>query len=313
MQIYRNLDELSRFPRNARTHVTIGSFDGLHLGHQALIGATIQSARSMGGHSTVFTFANHPLSLLAPAYRPARIMSDETRIRLIEKLGADSLVLVTFDKVLADMSPEIFVLEVLVKKLHVHQIVTGFNFRFGKDGAGDEKVLAEIGREFGLSIQRLQPVEIDRVIVSSTKIRELLTQGLVALASRFLGRPHFVRGRVIRGLGRGRHLEYPTANLELTDRVLVPANGCYAVRVRFEGKLFGGMMNIGYNPTFPPEHFSLEVHLFDYAGDLVDQTLEVHFLKRLRLEQKFSTPEALMEQLRRDEHIARQFIATYPL
>ena len=185
MQIYRNLDELTRFPRNARTHVTIGSFDGLHLGHQALIGATIQSARSMEGHSTVFTFANHPLSLLAPAYRPARIMSDETRIRLIEKLGADSLVLVTFDKVLADMSPEIFVLEVLVKKLHVHQIVTGFNFRFGKDGAGDEKVLAEIGREFGLSIQRLQPVEIDRVIVSSTKIRELLTQGLVALASRF--------------------------------------------------------------------------------------------------------------------------------
>lgn len=308
MKIIRTQDELKSLPDEFCSHITIGSFDGIHLGHQKLISRVVETSRQNNCTPAVFTFPNHPLSLLAPPYKPARLTSDEERIQLFKDLGVKLLILATFDRSLARVTPEEFVKDILLEKLKVRHVVCGYNFRFGKNGGGDEAFLREMAACHGFSVEQVDPVKISHVIVSSTKIRELLTQGLVTLAGEFLGRPYSLKCPVIKGKGRGRHMEYPTANLAPPEDILVPANGVYAVKVVINNHTYNGMMSIGTNPTFPPKNFSLEVHVFDFDGNLVGEELEVRFIKKLRLEIRFDSREDLMEQLRRDEEIARKFL-----
>ena len=307
--VINNRDDLMALPEGQTTHATIGAFDGIHIGHQALIRRTVETAQAADAIPAVLTFSNHPLSVLAPSYMPPRLTPDDLRVRLFEDLGLRLIVLIPFDRAVANLSAEVFIREILAQRLRARHVVCGYDFQFGQGGSGNVETLSLMGRQFGISVECMEPVKIRGIVVSSTKIREMVTQGMVATAAEFLGRPYSIRGRVIKGFGRGRHLSYPTANLEPRDDLLIPAYGVYAVRVIIDNHCYNGMMSIGTNPTFEPQHFSIEAHVFDFDGDLVDRTIEIYFIQRLRMEMKFDGAEALVEQLRRDEQYARRFLA----
>lgn len=311
MEIIGSIEGFAGIPEGASTHLTLGAYDGVHIGHQALIRRTVETSEERGALSVVFTFKNHPLSVLAPSYVPPRLTPDDLRIRLFSEMGVRILVLVEFDHALANMTATEFTREILVKRLRIRHVVCGHNFRFGRGGAEDAEFLREIGAGMGFTVEQLEPVSVRGVIVNSSRIRELLTQGLVSTAAEFLGRPYSIRGEVVRGTGRGRTLTYPTANIVPREDILIPGSGVYAVRVIVDGATHGGMMSIGTNPTFPPEHFSIEAHLFDFNGDLMGKVIEVEFVRRMRMEMKFESAEALVMQMRRDETSARRFLKGY--
>jgi riboflavin kinase / FMN adenylyltransferase len=308
IQIIRSIDELKNLKGKFKSHVTAGAFDGVHVGHQALIRRTVESAGENNAVPVLFTFNNHPLSFLAPAYSPARLTLNGDRVKLISELGIRVIVVLEFDNFLADLSPEEFISELLVSSLGMTHIVEGYNFCFGKRGGGNLDLLTKLGHDLGFSVEVVPPVKIRDVIVSSTKIRGLLSQGLVTSAREFLGRPYSICGKVISGEGRGRHLKYPTANIVLPSGLLRPSNGVYAVRIGVEGGIYDGMMNIGYNPTFKAEHLSMEAHIFDFSGNLPGKEIEVFFINRLRDEISFDNPQALVKQLQCDEKAARKFL-----
>lgn len=311
VEIIGSIEGLAEIPEGASTHLTLGAYDGVHIGHQALIRRTVETAEERGALSVVFTFRNHPLSILAPSYVPPRLTPDDVRIRMFSEMGVRILVLVEFDHALAQLTATEFTREILVKRLRIRHVVCGHNFHFGQGGAEDAQFLREKGAEMGFTVEQLEPVKVRGVIVNSSRIRELLTQGLVSTAAEFLGRPYSIRGEVARGTGRGRTLTYPTANIVPCEDILIPGSGVYVVRVIVDGAPHGGMMSIGTNPTFPPEHFSIEAHLFDFNGNLMGKVIEVEFIHRMRMEMKFASAEALVLQMRRDEMSARKFLKGY--
>jgi len=310
IKVVRYVEYIRFQTERKRTHVTVGAFDGIHVGHQKLIRKTVDTARANRAMPAVLTFQNHPLTILAPSYAPMRLSSDEARTDLFESMGVRILVLIPFNRSVADLSPEKFVEDILVHGLRVRHLVCGYNFHFGKNGAGNVDVLAELGKKHDFTVEKVPPVKVRGVVVSSTKIRELLTQGMVSTVAEFLGRPYTIRGVVKKGFGRGRSLHYPTANLDLPRDLLIPAEGVYAVRVVLKnGGEYGAMMNIGHNPSFPGDRLSVEVHLFDFDGDLIGETMEIKFVNRLRIEMKYEKIEDLMDQLKRDETSARKFLS----
>ena len=308
VKVINYLEYLKHLPDDRRSYVTIGAFDGVHIGHQKLIRRTVEEARKNNAVPVVFTFKNHPLSVLAPTYAPKRISTDEARIRRFSDLGIKIVVLIQFNRAIADLNRTEFAREILATGLHTRHIVCGYNFRFAREGAGDVDFLRRIGDELGFTVEEVKPVKIRNITVSSTKIRELLTQGMVTTASEFLGRPYTIQGKVVKGMGRGKGLSYPTANLDVPEDVLIPANGVYVIQTEIEGQKIGGMMNIGYNPTFRPRRFSVEAHIFDFERDLVGRALEIQFIKRLRDEVRYESTEQLVSQLARDEKMARKFL-----
>jgi len=309
IQIFHSLEDFATSSQTKPTHVTLGVFDGIHRGHQELIKRTVETARDAGTLPMVFTFSNHPLSVLAPAYVPPVLTTDDIRSEIFSALGIKAALFVKFDQTLANLSPSQFATRILQKHLKASLVVCGYNFCFGRGGAGNVSFLCDIGKSLGFSVEHVPPVKIGNIIVSSTRIRELLSQGRVDAAAEFLGRPYALRGSVVKGAGRGRGLGYPTANLSFSENLLIPHTGIYAVHVIVEGKTYQAMMNIGYNPTFPPEHYSTEVHLFDFQTDLVGKNMEIKFIKRLRDEMRFETKEALVEQLRMDEKTVREILS----
>jgi len=306
LKVYHTLEDLEDLPRDLNTHVTVGVFDGIHLGHQALIRGVIDSTKGTRALPLVFTFRNHPLSVLAPVYAPPLLTTEEMRIEIFASLGIEMAVIVPFDHALADLSPEDFAGEILFKGLRARHVVCGYNFCFGRGGSGDANMLCRIGQDIGFVVEQMDPVTIRNMIVSSTRIREFLSQGMVDVAAEFLGRPYALRGMVGKGAGRGKTLNYPTANLKFPQDLLIPATGVYAVRILADGRVYNGMMNIGFNPTFPPERFTAEAHLFDFQGDLLGKKIEIQFIRRMRDEVKFETMESLSLQLKNDEKTARQ-------
>jgi len=307
--ICHSLEDVDPCLRETHTHVTVGVSDGIHLGHQALIRGVVDSTKGTRALPLVFTFRNHPLSVLAPAYAPPLLTTEEMRIEIFASLGIKMAVIVPFDHTLADLSPEEFTREILFKRLRARRMVCGYNFCFGRGGSGDTNMLCRIGQDMGFVIEQMEPVMIRNMIVSSTRIREFLSQGMVEMAAEFLGRPYGIRGIVEKGQGRGKILNYPTANLAFPTDLQIPATGVYAVRIVADGRVYNGMMNIGYNPTFPPEHLSAEAHLFDFQGDLLGKKLEIKFIRRMRDEVKFETMETLSSQLKKDEKTARRILS----
>ncbi|MBN1901389.1 bifunctional riboflavin kinase/FAD synthetase [Candidatus Sumerlaeota bacterium] len=308
MTVYRSLLEMENLPDTMRAHVTLGVFDGIHLGHQELLRRTVESAKKTKAVPAVFTFTNHPLSVLAPAYAPALLTTDESRVALFDKMGIRMAVIVHFDHALGDLSPDEFARNILVKKFEARHVVCGYNFRFGKDASGNVELLKRLGEKMGFSVDSVEPVRIGGDVVSSTRIREFLNQGMVEQAAEFLGRPYSLEAVVRKGMGRGTKLGYPTANLEFSPGLLIPAMGVYAVWIMLKGTPWKGMMNIGYNPTFPPERFSPEAHLLDFKGSLPGKKIEAQFVKKIRDEIRFKNEKELIEQLRRDEKMVRKII-----
>jgi len=282
--------------------LTVGTFDGIHRGHQAIIERTCERAKTLSVPCVIITFAPHPQALLTPATAPLLLTTTEERADLVREFGISAMAVLPFDEILAAMEPEAFVRDILVGTFSGREVVVGEDHRFGRGRRGDRHTLARLGRQFGFSVVAVPPVRWRGRPISSTRIRRAILAAKLREAARMLGRWYSFRGHVLRGESRGRTLDYPTANLEVkSPSVLLPPDGVYAVLARIDGGTFRGMMNIGTRPTFGSGSRTVEVHLLDFVGDIYDLTMEVQCLDRLRDEKAFDRKEDLRMQISRDE------------
>lgn len=307
MQVYTSLQDIGVYPAVA---VALGTFDGVHRGHQQIIGRAVTLARgSADGTAAVFTFSNHPSTILHPEKPQKLLITQADKEQLIAALGVDVLVAIPFDYSLCTLSPEQFVHDILWTKLKPRHVVVGPNYSFGARAAGTPALLATMGRRYGFAVTVQDAVYVDGVLVSSTAIRRLVAHGDVTAAARLLGRPPHLSGTVITGEGRGRRLGYPTANLAIPSGLVVPRDGVYAVKVKlaFDQWCYGAA-NIGANPTFGGHQRRLEIYLLDFDGNIYGQTITVQFLARLRGEFTFATEADLIAQMTQDISRVREFI-----
>ena len=287
--------------------VTIGSYDGIHLGHQALLGRLNEHAVRLSAPTVLLTFEPLPREYLSPQTPPARLTSLRERWRVLEGMGLDYLLLLRFGEGLRNLSGEAFA-GLLAQDLGARAVVVGHDFRFGCHGEATASMLAEAGRRLGFSVDVVPPVMLDGERVSSSGVREALGRGEFDLAQRRLGRPYSMRGRVVRGQRLGRDLGYPTANLRI-ERRRAPLNGIFAVRVHGVATTpQRGVASLGTRPTVGGVHTLLEVHVFDFSADLYGREIEVEFVAKLRDEEYFPTLEALVEQIHRDAADARRIL-----
>jgi riboflavin kinase / FMN adenylyltransferase len=296
---------------NKRTAVTIGNFDGVHLGHQQILSKLRNRARAEELTSAVLTFYPHPARVLRPAEAPALLETLDQRLAAIAALHIDAALVARFDAALANLSPEDFVHRYLVNAMRAQIVLIGGNFRFGHKQAGDAKLLLDLGRKCGFEVEIVPPVTIDGTVVSSSAIRSALREGEAEDAGRMLGRPFALAGTVKPGTRQGRVLVVPTLNLA-TEQELLPKMGVYATEAIVGGKTYRAATNIGVRPTFDGANTTIESHLFDFSENVTSGSLEVRFWKRLRDERKFSGPAELREQVLRDIEAAKQYFAAVP-
>ncbi len=307
MKIFRKSEDISQPLIN--TCVTIGNFDGVHHGHQQLFAAVVEKARAMNGTSVAITFDPHPLQILLPGGIKL-ISTCEQKEELIGLSGIDVLLVIPFTKEFAKTTADAFVAELLVKKLGVKELVVGYDYAFGKGRSGNIEFLKEQGNLFGFQVTVVDACYIGKQLVSSTKIRELVKEGKMAAARELLGRFYQIRGTVQVGKQRGgKVIGFPTANLKFNEEDLVPRHGVYVTKVFCEGRHYGGILNIGYNPTFGEEQLVAETHIFDFNEDIYGKPIKVNLLKFLRSEKKFSGPEELAEQIGYDVLLAKKVLA----
>ena len=286
-----------------RPVVSIGNFDGVHKGHQDLLETLVRRAKENGAPSCVYTFEPPPRVVLAPKQHQSRIMAWTDKVRLIQEMGVDRLVVERFSRAFAQHPPSWFAEEVLGRRLGSIGFVVGYDLRFGRARAGTGDLLREVLP--GVSVEQVPALKIGDDIVSSTRVRETVASGDVEEATRLLGRPHFVRGAVIPGDRRGREMGFPTANL-LLETELVPANGVYAVQVVVDsGARQPAVANLGVRPTVDGKTFVVEIHLLDFSGDLYGRQITVQFISRIRAEMKFDGIDALGRQIHKDIEVAR--------
>lgn len=306
MEIITSLEQLHSFA--APCVVALGTFDGLHRGHLDVIGTAKQEAEHTGAKLAVFTFSNHPLEWINPAHVPVALVTPAVKLQLLESLGVDVLIDIPFNQLVADLLPQQF-LERL-RALNYSCLVVGENFTYGQRGMGNVYTLAASAQALGFKLIVRKLVSNNGTIISSTEIRRLITAGEVQQAAKMLGRSYSISGIVAHGNERGRLLGYPTANLELVDaHVAIPLGGVYAVRAYVDGGVYGGMANIGKNPTFGDvEKPRLETNIFGFSGDIYGKTLTIEFVQRIRGEVKFTGIDALKEQLAQDKLDCLKFL-----
>lgn len=288
--------------------VTIGFFDGVHRGHQAVIGRTVEVARERGLRAVAVTFDRHPLQTLSPGKVPPLLTTLRRKAELIERLGVATLFVLEFTEELSRWPPEEFVGRILVEGLGAEHVVVGTNFTFGHRAAGNLAVLTELGQRRGLTTEGVGLFKLDGRPVSSTSIRESLAEGELDWPERALGRRYSVEGTVVPGAGRGRELGYPTANLQTPLGLLLPGRGVYAGRAGPGGRWWRAAINVGTNPTFGQEPLHLEAHLLDFEGDLTGSVLAVEFWVRLRDEVRYDSAEALARQMTEDVRRTRDLV-----
>ena len=290
--------------------VTIGNFDGVHLGHQKLIRRTVAKAEARGLTSVVVTFEPHPLRVLMGPRTPPFITLIDQKLELIGGLGPRVALVLEFTRKMAALEPREFVERYLLDGLAMRELVVGYDYAMGKGRSGDFERLKALGDELGYGVERLDPVLLDGAVVSSTRIRHMVQAGDVWDARRLLGRFYRIQGRVIHGKDRGgRLLGFPTANLKLVDE-LFPKPGVYAIWCEVDGEARPGVANIGTNPTFGNDAISVEAHLLDYSGDLYDKDIRVHFVQRIRDERKFSGIDELKQRIGTDCDLGRTILAS---
>jgi riboflavin kinase/FMN adenylyltransferase len=289
-----------------RAVLSVGNFDGLHLGHQKILGQVIEQAEATQGISSVITFDPHPLKVLRPGKAPPLVETMNQRMEQLAAMGLEAALVLRFDRALAALSPEEFVRGVLVQELKTAAVLVGQNFRFGHRQEGNVEILTELGRRLGFSVQIVEPVMIDGEFVSSTGVRSAIAEGRVAQAARLLGRPFALTGEIIRGAGRGATVLFPTLNLA-PEQELMPKVGVYATETRVAGRLYRSATNVGFRPTFDGTLLGVESHLFDFSRELTQGRLEVRFWERLRDEKKFSGPAELRAQIAADLREVREY------
>lgn len=290
--------------------LAIGNFDGIHLGHQAILRGVVERARVTGGVATALTFDPPPLKLLRPEAAPKRLSTDEQRLTWFRANGLEAAVVLPFTLELSRFTPEHFVESILVQRLQVRAVLVGENFRFGHRHAGDVRLLQKLGVQHRFDVEIVPPVEVRGEVVSSTVVRREISEGHVSHAARLLGRPFVLTGPVVKGAGRGRRFTFPTINIAPEQEIL-PANGVYITQAKFGDAIYDSVTNIGHRPTFNGSALSVETHLLGFSGEEAPRRLKIRFWRRLREEKKFAGPEELRAQIARDIARAETFFARF--
>jgi len=304
MKVFKQLDEIQDIDDTA---TALGNFDGIHLGHQALIAEAVRQAKAKGLKSAVFTFSNHPKNVISGTNMVKNIIYSDEKEAIFEAMGVDYLFSLDYTKEFGAMPPEVFAAELLVKKFRAKHVVCGFNYRYGYRAEGDSQMLIQQGCILGFDVSVMDAVSIDGSVVSSTLIRGLITQGEMEECSRYLGRNYAIGGRVIEGNHIGRTIGFPTCNITVDEAMVVPANGVYVTNCKVDGRLYPAITNVGAKPTIGMYQKNVETHLLDFQGNLYGREIRVEFLKKLRDERKFENVEALAEEIRHNCAAAREY------
>lgn len=304
MEIIKKITGLTK--KYQRPVVALGMFDGVHLGHASVIRHAIDTAKKISGTALVFTFSNHPLTVIAPDDAPLMIGSKNLRREIFSDLGVEVLIEIPFTKDFSRKSPEEF-LELLQEKIAPAYVVTGPNYTFGRFGRGNGRLLLREAQNYGFQAEVCQSFNVDRKIVSSTRIRALIAAGDLTGANELLGRNFTYAGEVVNGDRRGRKLGFPTANIEIDDRRAMLPNGAYIVRVKVRGQMFSGIANVGDNPTFKVARRRLEVFIDNFSDDIYGEEIFVSFISKLRDEKTFASVDDLKAQLNEDLKTMRNF------
>jgi len=307
MKVIRDLDTISEDLTGAI--VTIGNFDGVHLGHREIFRKIVREAKKTHKKSLVITFDPHPQKIIHPERRPFFLLTPlQEKLDLIASCGVDAVILIPFSTEFAEVTAGEFVEDILWKRLHLSKLFVGYDYVFGKGKGGNAQFLKASGERLGFQVEEIGVVKTDGLIASSTNIRLSILAGNVSLASEMLGRPYSVSGVIVKGYRRGTEIGYPTANIK--SEKVIPATGVYVIIAELEGRKHEGVINIGNNPTFGNEETSVEVHLLDFEGDIYGKDITILFIERLRDEKKFKGPEELVRQIKRDIEKARKILAS---
>ncbi len=311
MKIYNHIDD---FVKINNAVVTIGTFDGVHIGHQKIISRLIEVSRQIHGETVILTFFPHPRMILHPEDHEIKMISTMSeKAERLEKIGIDHLIITPFTRDFSNLSPQDYIRNILVDKIGTKQIIIGYDHRFGKDRTGGMEELQRFSKDFGFEIEEIPEQDINDVAVSSTKIRSAILSGDVKTAHDFLGYPFHLTGKVIKGDQLGRTLGYPTANLFIEETYkLIPADGIYAVRVKIESgenvNTLNGMAYIGHRPTLNGMTRNIEVNIFDFNADIYGLSMRIDFLHFIRGDEKFNSLDELKAQLAKDETVVRNML-----
>ena len=310
MIVYRSIQQIAVPLRNPV--VTVGNFDGVHLGHREIFRKLKHAAKEIDGVSVVITFDPHPLKVIPSSRSVTLINTIDEKITLIEASGVDYLLIIPFDAAFAALSAADFIEKLLVKRIGLKHLIIGYDYAFGKGREGDVSLLRELGSRFSFAVEELPPISDGSINYSSSLIRKMIAAGAVADVIPYLGRNFSIGGRVVHGSRRGRSLGFPTANI-VTDKELLPADGVYAVKVKLDERLYDAACNIGSNPTFAGGEKTIEVFIFDLDEDLYGKEVRVYFFDRLRAEKRFGSPGELVTAIKADVDRCREILASTQL
>lgn len=305
MEIIRDLETLARHPYPV---TAIGNFDGVHMGHRAILKAAIERARAAAGTAFALTLDPLPAKLLVPARAPQLILIPDDKLELLRLSGIDGVIVLNFTLALSLLTPRDFVRDYLLGKIGAREVVVGHSVSFGHNRAGNASVMVELGREFGFNTTVVGPVKLGGLEVSSTKIRDFIRAGDMRAAAELLGRHHFLRGPVVRGRERGRKMGVPTANIE-SETECIPPDGVYATRVVLDDGAHPSITNIGMRPTFSEQARAIEAHIFDFTRDIYGDRVKLELIERIRPERKFDSADALKHQIALDVSRAREILS----
>ena len=307
MKIYKSYQEFSNIKK--QSIVTIGTFDGVHIGHQEIIKKLVQNTKEKNGESVILTFFPHPRIVLQKSNTIKLLNTIDEKIELLQKCGLDNLIIQAFTKEFSRLTALDFVREILVRHLQTKKLIIGYDHRFGRNREGDFKQLREYSETYNFELAEIPAQDIQDITVSSTKIRNALEEGSIEIANSYLGYHYMLTGKVVRGEALGRQYNYPTINIDIKEPYkLVPKSGVYIIETKINNEPYYGIMNIGKRPTLNGKRKTIEVHLLDFDQNLYGKKIQVGLLKRLRNEQKFDSIEQLFVQIKKDEATARELI-----
>lgn len=309
MKIYHHI---SKYQNTQKSILTIGTFDGVHLGHQKVLQNIVIQCNTNNLKSLVLTFNPTPFQFFSKKEIKNNLNSIDEKVNSIEKLGIDALIIQEFDESMADLEAEKFVKDILINQFNIKKIVIGYDHRFGKNRAAGFEELLEFGKKYDFEVEKITAFEYENNIISSSKIRNFIENGSIEIANQYLGSEYSITGKVIDGKKIGNSIGFPTVNLEILDqKKIIPKIGVYFVKVFHQKKKYFGMMNIGFNPTFNNEIISIEVHIFEFNENIYHQEIKVSFINRLRDEIKFGSKLELINQLEKDKMTCLSLIKIY--
>lgn len=303
-------DSIKSFECAKQTIVTLGTFDGVHLGHKFILNKLTEASKDSQCESLVLTFFPHPRMILEQDSNIKLLNTIKEKAKLLKKIGIDNLIIQEFDNSFSQLEPEDFVKKVLVDQFNLKKIIIGYDHRFGKNRAADINDLIRFGKKYNFEVEQISAQEIDDVSVSSTKIRTALEEGNIILANEYLGYQYFLNGKVVHGKQLGRTIGYPTANIQITEKYkLIPAIGVYVAYILIDGIKYFGMLNIGTNPTLGENPVTIEIHIFDFNQDIYNKEVTIGFIDKIRNQQKFNSLDELKSALAKDKIKALQVIS----